>query len=148
MTSQARIAKKEAEQRGVQKQWRDAAWDHYASQMHSEVADSVDEARQAKAQVQASKHAGARTIKAATGAIERRKTELQARKEAEARALRDRVRASGMVSVPPELAASINASASFRPAGRSSAMRNPDSVLAQPASARGGRRAHGAALEC
>ena len=114
----ARVGKHEAAVRHQTKQMRDAAWDHYTAMVHSEVADVPAEVRQAKAALLGAKHAGAQTIKAATGAIERRKTALQEQREAEARALRDRVRASQMVSVPAELAAHINGglSGSFREA--------------------------------
>jgi hypothetical protein len=158
----AKVSRKEAQVRSVHKQWRDAAHEHYTRAVHSEVAESNDHARAAKAHVARTKLAGARTIKAAAGAIERRRVELQGRKEAEARAVRDRVRAATMVHVPAELAASINSSASFtgsfrgdgaasppkscEPAGGSPSasalaaiggaggrvLRNPDSVLAMP----------------
>ena len=47
------------------------------------------------------------TLRAVSGALERRKGELQAAKEAEARRTRNRVREAGMVLVPPEIARAI-----------------------------------------
>ena len=115
---------------------------------------------------------GARTLRAATGAIERRKHELQDAKEAEAREKRDRVRASQMVHVPAHLAASIEArthpagpgspltrmSASARAHGAAGGvLGNPHSVLNQKAQSSehhgscvgaGSSSANDAALEC
>ena len=84
----ARVGKHEAAVRHQTKQMRDAAWDHYKAMVHSEVADVPAEVRQAKAALLGAKHAGAQTIKAATGAIERRKTALQEQREAGMRSFR------------------------------------------------------------
>ena len=69
-------------------------------------------------------------------AIERRKTELQGEADAEKRALRDRVRASAMVTVPAHIAASVDAKAR-------GVMRNPDSVLHLPPRRAGGAGGRG-----
>ena len=92
--------------------------------MHAEVADVNQEVRQAKAQVSQAKAIGARTLRMAAGAIERRRAELQEEKEAEKRALRDRVRASTMVTVPAHVAASVEASSK----SSTSVLGNPFSV--------------------
>lgn len=160
-------AKREAEQRKEEKRYREARWERYASRMHDEVAETTEDVRQARALNLASKQIGARTLRAATGAIERRKSEMEAAKEAEARAVRDAVRSASVVRVSPETAAAVASSSAasstigsggggpssasspsaFRgtrkvasargpPSPSSVVLRNPDSVLAQPVSAR------------
>lgn len=135
-------SKREAAQRHEEKRWREARWESYARGLHDEVAEVSEDVRYAKALSLECKKAGARTLRAATGAIERRKTEMEAAKEAEARAVRDAVRSAGTVRVSPETAALVEASAGFKgsaaalSARRATVLSNPDSVLAQPVSAR------------
>ena len=141
--AKARHGKREAEERHKEKEWRDAHWRGYTAAVHAELADATEEARQAKAAVVMQRHAGARTLRAATGAIERRKNQLQAEDEAAKRAIRDRVRASTMVNVPAHIAARVGAShAAGSPSkGGGGAMSNPDSVLNNSVASRAGGRA-------
>jgi len=133
--AKARHEKREAEERSREKEWRDARWRGYTAAVHAELADVNEDARQAKAAVVMQRHAGARTLRAATGAIERRKSEIQAEDEAAKRALRDRVRASTMVTVPAHVAARVQAAHSaggLSPSKGGEALSNPDSVLNNP----------------
>lgn len=138
--AKARHGKREAEVRKQEKRWRENRRQAYVQILHSEVAELPEDVREARAQLTSHRQAGARTLRAAAGAIERRRSELQMAKESEARAVRDRVRAAGIVQVPPHVAATIERSASF---GRSSSasmpnsarvLRTPDSVLTLPKS--------------
>jgi len=97
--------------------------------------------RHARARLESERVVGARAVKAAHSAIERRKGELQLKREADARAVRDAVRASSIVHVPPELATTIERSATARGRCGASVLRNPDSVLRQPATERVSRNA-------
>lgn len=96
--------------------------------------------RHARARLESERVVGARAVKAAHSAIERRKGELQLKRETDARAVRDAVRASSMVHVPPELAATIERSATARGRSGASVLRNPNSVLRQPATERASRK--------
>jgi hypothetical protein len=96
----AAARKADAEQRGQ-------LFNAYVSLLHEEVLEGQDEAREAKAAVAQQNAALGSTLRAASGALERKKGQLQAAKEAEARKTRDRVREAGMVLVPPEIARAI-----------------------------------------
>ena len=97
----AAVARKaDAEQRGQ-------LFNAYVSLLHEEVLEGQDEAREAKAAVAQQNAAVGSTLRAASGALERKKGQLQAAKEAEARKTRDRVREAGMVLVSPEIARAI-----------------------------------------
>ena len=76
--------------------------------VHDEIAESAEEASRAKAAVAEHKAAVGSTLRAVSGALEKRKGDLRAAQEAEARRVHDRVRASSMVMVPAEIAAQIN----------------------------------------
>ena len=140
-TLEARREKREAAARRADARLREARWAGHVAALHSEVADLPEEIKHARAVVTHNKRVGAQTLRAAAGAIERRKGELQQQREAEARAIRDRVRASSMVVVPGDVATAIHyhqqASATPRVKGARSfrVMSNPDSVLTreQPA---------------
>jgi len=138
--ARARATKREAETRKAEKAWRDHRWHGYARMLHSEVVGSEEEVRHARARLESERVVGARAVKAAHSAIERRKGELQLKRETDARAVRDAVRASSMVHVPPELAATIERSATARGRSGASVLRNPNSVLRQPATERASRK--------
>jgi hypothetical protein len=133
----------------------------------SEIAIST---KQARAFLSHSRHVGASTLRAAAGAIDRRREALLRERHAEAREMRDRVRASSLVHVPAQLvdvfqtggsggaegggaggggaggvAAGGGGSASARVARTYRALENPHSVIAttrtpRPSSARCGER--------
>uniref|UniRef100_A0A7S2J5J7 Uncharacterized protein n=1 Tax=Haptolina brevifila TaxID=156173 RepID=A0A7S2J5J7_9EUKA len=148
----ARGAKREAAARRADARAREARWAGHVAALHSEVAELPEDVRHAKEILTHNRHVGARTIKAAAGAIEQRKGELQQQREAEARAMRDRVRASSMVTVPAEVAHAIthatgcgasssaaSSTSNTAPAKSTASYRaltNPDSVLAACRSAR------------
>jgi len=129
----ARGAKKEAAARRADARVREARWAGHVAALHSEVADLPEDVRQAKALLTHHRHVGARTIKAAAGAIEKRKSELQQQRESEARAMRDRVRASSTVSVPAEVAHAITCATGATATGSARGSSNP---CTNPSSAR------------
>ena len=99
--------KHEAAVRRADAQHREQVFAAHVALLHDEIASGQEDARQAKAAVVAHKAAVGSTIRAVKGALEQKKGELQAAKEAEARKTRNRVREAGMVMVPPEVAAAI-----------------------------------------
>ena len=128
----------------------------------SEIAIST---KQARAFLSHSRRVGASTLRAAAGAIDQRREALLRERQAEAREMRDRVRASSLVQLPAQLvdafqaggsggaegggagggAAGGGGSASARVARTYRALENPHSVLAttrtpRPSSARCGER--------
>ena len=133
----------------------------------SEIAIST---KQARAFLSHSRRVGASTLRAAAGAIDQRREALLRERQAEAREMRDRVRASSLVHLPAQLvdafqaggsggaegggaggggagggAAGGGGSASARVARTYRALENPHSVLAttrtpRPSSARCGER--------
>ena len=125
-------AKREAEQRKEEKRYREARWERYASRMHDEVAETTEDVRQARALNLASKQIGARTLRAATGAIERRKSEMEAAKEAEARARRRCALGLRRSSLPETAAAVASSSAASSTIGSGGG--GPPSPLPRPLS--------------
>jgi hypothetical protein len=123
----------------------------------SEIAIST---KQARAFLSHSRRVGASTLRAAAGAIDQRREALLRERQAEAREMRDRVRASSLVHLPAQLVDAFQAggsggaegggaggggSASARVARTYRALENPHSVLAttrtpRPSSARCGER--------
>ena len=132
----------------------------------SEIAIST---KQARAFLSHSRRVGASTLRAAAGAIDQRREALLRERHAEAREMRDRVRASSLVQLPAQLPAQLvdafqaggsggaegggaggggaggGGSASARVARTYRALENPHSVLAttrtpRPSSARCGER--------
>ena len=103
----AASAKREAARRAQGAKARDAQRSRYVAAVHSEIASVNEEVKQAQAQLTDHRVAGARTIRAAHHAIEGHKAHQQQQAAAQARAARDRVQASKMRTVPPEIAAQI-----------------------------------------
>ena len=119
----------------------------------SEIAIST---KQARAFLSHSRRVGASTLRAAAGAIDQRREALLRERQAEAREMRDRVRASSLVQLVDAFQAGGSGgaegggaggggSASARVARTYRALENPHSVLAttrtpRPSSARCGER--------
>ena len=89
---------------------RERMYQGYVRAVHDEVVEAQEDVRLAKAAVTQHNAAVGSTIRAVTGALEQKRTQLQAAKEEEARKARDRVRQSGIVMVSPEIAARIQQS--------------------------------------
>ena len=97
---EARARKADAEQR-------EQLYAGYSRWVHDEIQEVQAHVEHAKAAVAEHKAAVGSTLREAKGVLEQKKGEIQAAKEAEARRARDRVKAAGMVRVPPEVAAQI-----------------------------------------
>jgi hypothetical protein len=75
----------------------------------SEIAIST---KQARAFLSHSRRVGASTLRAAAGAIDQRREALLRERQAEAREMRDRVRASSLVHLPAQLVDAFQAGGS------------------------------------
>ena len=105
--AEALVVRQQALARKADQQHREQLYSHYSKFVHDEIQTSHAHVEEAKAAVAEHNAAVGSTIRAVKGALEQKKSEIQAAKEAEARAARDRVKASSMVMVPPEVAAQI-----------------------------------------
>ena len=105
--AEAASLKQQAAARKADAQQREQLYAGYNKWVHDEVQEVQGHVEEAKAAVAEHNAAVGSTLRAVKGALEQKKGELQAAKEAEARRARDRVKASAMVMVPPEVAAQI-----------------------------------------
>jgi hypothetical protein len=103
----ASAAKEQAKARRAEATQRDAMYVGYSKWVHDVVQEGHAHVEHAKAAVAHHNAAVGSTLREAKGALEQRSAQLKAAREAEARMARDRVKASTMVMVTPEVAAQI-----------------------------------------